>query len=192
MDLKVTDMRRLLKKVGNKLAGKEDRVSADDLLEISQQVKPSKLGHAAFRCFHCLSIHKTKFVTHKHGTLVTSGGHLFDFYVTLAGSWKTQETWTSHLGRKDHSGKYQLCTPEESEPILNAEKNGFLGFCITQCGKIVSKSRAQLFYHTWNAVFHGLSRLGLHVQASMGLMQKLSNFDSQRKIEVEKTANKIR
>lgn len=57
MDLKVTDMRKLLKKVGKKMAEQKDRVSAGDLLELSQQVKPSKLGHAAFRCFHCLSIH---------------------------------------------------------------------------------------------------------------------------------------
>ena len=35
MDLKVTDMRKLLKKVGKQMAEQKDRVSGGDLLELS-------------------------------------------------------------------------------------------------------------------------------------------------------------
>ena len=192
MDLKVGDMRLLLKKVGKQLAEHDDRVTAEQLLAISQEIKPSKLGHAAISSFHSLLVFLRQIVTTHTLFLVTSGRRLFDYYVTLCGCYSLQEKWRCFLDKTDCEGNYQMCTPEESKPILEEEKNNFLGFCLTTCARVVAKSRSQLFFHTWNAVFHGLSRLGLHVQSVMGFMQKKSTFDTQRQREVDRTDAKLR
>ena len=124
--------------------------------------------------------------------VVRNGGHLFDAYVTLLGSYSTLEKWNHYCTRKDQNGVIRMCSETESAEIIEAEKQHFLGFCMVQCARVASKSRTQLFFHTWNAVFHGLSRLGVHVLAQMGLMMKTSNFDTHRRQELDRTDQKLR
>ena len=189
MDIQVSKYRTLLKAVGKQLSTFKDRVDADTLLAISQDIQPSKLGILPF--FN-VSPHTLKFSHVITVCVVKTGGHLFDAYVTLSGSYTTMGKWRRYCGRKDQNGVILLCSQLESDEIVEAEKNYFLGFCILQCGRVCSKSRTQLFFHTWTAVFHGLSRIGVHMLAQMGMAMKISAFDTQRHIEVDRCDQRTR
>jgi hypothetical protein len=54
------------------------------------------------------------------------------------------------------------------------------------------KLNMQMYWHTANAAFHGLSRTGIQAQAAMGFMMKLSSFDEMRRQELAAAEERIR
>ena len=58
--------------------------------------------------------------------------------------------------------------------------------------QLSAQGRHQLFYHTENAAFHGLSRAGIHNLAALGMMMKLGTYDDMTKEAMEQDAQTIR
>ena len=147
-------------------------------------------------CAYLTSISPLFFVTDfSHFVCVQtdrSGGKVFEDYVKLCGSWSSFEALkVVHLQLADED------MPDEPNAdicnkILEDESSFFHGYILHVCAKVSTQGRRQLFWSTWNATFHGLSRMGLFLQAQLGFMTKPSTFDTQRKKEHDQSTEKLK
>ena len=76
---------------------------------------------------------------------------------------------------------------ELSASTVHDEASCFHGYMLHACAKVSNAGKRQLFWTTWNATFHGLSRIGLFLQSQLGFMSKPSTFDLMRDAEREET-----
>jgi hypothetical protein len=83
-------------------------------------------------------------------------------------------------------------TIEEFHRAFEPTCRSFYGFVLTSCARLKQACRRQLYWHTANAVFHGLSRSGVRMQASLGLMMKMTTFDEMRKEQIAQVNETIR
>ena len=123
--------------------------------------------------------------------LVPLGGTLFEGYVKVF----CTEDCVRKLRRvheQGDDGPDRVMTTEEFYNAFEPTTRSFYGFLLTSCARLNQRCRRQLYWHTANAVFHGLSRSGVKVQASLGLMMKLSSFDDMRKQHISKVGETIR
>lgn len=111
---------------------------------------------------------------------VPFGGALFEAYVLIFGSWKSHNQLKALKAQSDDSeddGAFDLAAAQE---ILQREKLHFLGFVLFVTSRIRTGCRDQMFYYTYNATYHGMSRQGVRVQSKLGFMMPLSSFDKIR------------
>ena len=110
-----------------------------------------------------------------------SGGQLFERFVADTCSIVAVRA----LGRVSiASGNDEdAMTMEDFNSTFAQEKIYFHGHVMAVCSRVNRLCQHQLYYHTLNAVFHGLSRSGREIQARFGHMMKLSTFDDTRRAE---------
>jgi hypothetical protein len=99
----------------------------------------------------------------------------------MAGSWKVSLKWKVLSRARDCNGDYIQVDMETEEWLLNKIQTKFFGWVLTTTASIVSKARKQLFYHTFIARYHGLSREGSDTLSQFGIMMKKTSYDTTRK-----------
>ena len=62
---------------------------------------------------------------------------------------------------------------EEFETTFENQMHCFLGHAICVCSRVNQMCQGQLYYYTLNDKIHGLSRLGIEIQAEFGHMMSL-------------------
>ena len=105
-----------------------------------------------------------------------TGGKVFEHYLDLMAKWSTHKLWRKHLDDHKHNDDHKMDAPTW-ERILKKERGPFMGFVLMATANIGNNGKTQLFYHTFNAKFHGLSRPGVDMLARYGYAMKNSLFD---------------
>jgi hypothetical protein len=100
---------------------------------------------------------------------------MFEEFVLNTCSERAFKSMMAIIANSDHD-----VTVEEFNETFQSEKLLFHGHALCVCSRINNNCQKQLYYRTLNAVFHGLSRSGIEVQAQYGFMMKLSTFDDTR------------
>ena len=119
--------------------------------------------------------------------VVPTGGELFADWIRMVGSRNSKQK----LGNLIRDNGHGIDIDEFNDAMFE-ELQGFQGFLIPSLARISTGCRKQLFYHTRNAAFHGLSRAGIKNMAALGLMMKLSTYDLMCEEENTKNREKIR
>ena len=140
---------------------------------------------------------------------------MFQSYLDTFADWRTHKIWKKYKAwyklqvmrsvydsdalednQHDGSGMPQPSDDEISSDNLTKLFDKvipkFYGFILLALANISRKCKAQLFYHTASARFHGLSRHGTDMMARLGFMQKLSLFDKMTKEANEKALADIK
>jgi hypothetical protein len=112
-------------------------------------------------------------------------------YLEFASSWKANELWKSYASNVDASRNMIALTDEETDELVEIERNRFHGFCLLMTS-FVTNNRNQLFYHTLALKFHGLSRMGNHMLSQIGFSMKPSSFDTHQHAMLERAKIQIR
>jgi hypothetical protein len=81
---------------------------------------------------------------------------------------------------------------EDTEFFVDALGLKFLGYVCTVLNVNGTSAREQLFYATYAARYHGLSRAGVAMMAALGLMMAMSTVDAVAKEHHDKMRNVTR
>lgn len=112
--------------------------------------------------------------------VVANGGMLFECYVRLLGSNESVEILKRLERLSDQENETVHQQDDLTSRLLENEESFFYGFVLTSVPRIHRKCYHTLFWLTWNATFHGLSRIGVKVLSKLGLLAKMSTFDNIR------------
>ena len=119
--------------------------------------------------------------------LVPTGGKLFEEFGLTICSDECYRNMMNAIASNDDE-----ITMEQFNTLFEEEKYYFHGHCLSVCSRMNKQCQKQMYYHTLNANFHGLSRSGIQRLGRFGLTMKLSTFDDTRKREAIKTDEKLR
>jgi hypothetical protein len=117
---------------------------------------------------------------------VPTGGALFEQLLAETGSRNSIDK----LNNLDLSN--EEVSIEEFQRKMFMELRAFHGYLLMTLAQLSTKCRKQLFFHTRNATFHGMTRAGLKNLAPFGFMLKLTSFDTKRELENEKNDIRLR
>jgi hypothetical protein len=124
---------------------------------------------------------------------VPSGGRLFYHFILNYGSWYTWQIWKAH--KKENGQQAAPETPfseQRWEAVRHKEGGAFHGFVLSVTRNVVKQARKQLFFTTFAARFHGLSRQGCELLAGFGWMMKARHYDSQEQKAVSRAVDETR
>lgn len=110
---------------------------------------------------------------------VPTGGVLFESFVLTTCSDRAKLILDRAFTTFGDSGV--AMTLAEFEESFSEETNYFLGHAIGVCSRVNQKCQGQLYYHTLNAKFHGLSRSGITNLSHLGYLMALSTYDDTRR-----------
>ena len=119
--------------------------------------------------------------------LVPTGGKLFEEFALNTCCDECYRNMLACIACDDYE-----VTMDQFNANFQAEKFFFHGHCMTICSRINFQCQKQMYYHTMNAVFHGLSRSGIQRLSQFGYAMKLSTYDDTRKREAIKTNEQLR
>jgi hypothetical protein len=108
----------------------------------------------------------------------------------MASSWVVHHKWKVLSRDRDANGDFIPVTAHDEQWLLRKIQTRFFGWVLTTTSTIVSKARKQLFYHTFIARYHGLSREGSETLSQFGLTMRKTSYDSTRKDVVAMSRSK--
>ena len=168
-----------LKKVAKRLHLANDRVNTDQLMEICQIVKPSKM------CKSSISLQSDSTTTaHPHTPLVNKGGILFEQYLQLQGSYTSHREYTQHVQAAALSGDDAFMSEATQEATFKREDGAFHGWVIKAVANIGDTGKKQMFFTTFVARYHGLSKSGADILAHYGYCMKRTLYKEMRKAAI--------
>lgn len=173
----------MLKKVAIKLDEATDRLTSDEILEICQKVSPASIRKLRFILISLFFVHISWYsLTNLSNThIVTTGGRLFEGYLDGMSSWATHKRWKDISRNFDPNEIDNMDLQDVQNEIVERERGTFHGFVITSCANIGNKGQRQLFFHTFIARYHGLSRSGCETLSKFGLTMRRTSYDTHRK-----------
>jgi seryl-tRNA synthetase len=117
--------------------------------------------------------------------VVSTGGLLFDSFVSGFGSYTTTEQLKAHArdvqdaqGGQDDDDEVLQVTHALETDIMERERGTFHGWVLISCASVASKSRSQCFYTTFAAKYHGLSNYGIEMLSHHGYTMCLTSFQT--------------
>jgi UDP-glucose 6-dehydrogenase len=116
---------------------------------------------------------------------VGTGGILLENFLNMTASWSVHKIWKQLIAGQEANGQHGPVGPELQRALLDKVQTNFYAWIITTTAYIVSKARKQLFFNTFIARYHGLSRNGSDIIAQFGLTMKKNSYDCTRKEVVE-------
>ena len=112
-------------------------------------------------------------------------------FVTLMGSWKQHKMYREKKKRKDALGQDIAYTAAEMDVLLSAEGNRFHGFMLNGL-QMSGQARNQLFYTTFAATAHGLTKSGMDLMSSYGWTLPHTSFYRARDRLINEVQQKVR
>lgn len=146
--------RKLLKEVAKELHEEVTRVSSAYLLELCQRLRPAT---------HCKCVHfnfdvgLNFFSTY---LVVRNGGQLLEHYMEGLSGFVSHQEWIALKASVKRDGVAGMLTNEAEEALIKREVGAFHGFVMKSCAGIGNTGKRQLFWTTFVARYHGLSRMG--------------------------------
>ena len=117
---------------------------------------------------------------------VPRGGFLFEYYLLTASGYSDNRTFRQAIHRVTQNGDEWIGAPDE-EYLINATGAKFAGWLLFHVSNIGTNGREQLFYLTFAAKYHGLSRQGIDVLSKYGFATNMTRFDDMRRICLSKS-----
>lgn len=114
------------------------------------------------------------------------GGFLFEYYLLTASGYSDNRMFRQAIHRVTQNGDEWIGHPDE-EYLINATGAKFAGWLLFHVSNIGTNGREQLFYLTFAAKYHGLSRQGIDVLSKYGFATNMSRFDDMRRICLAKS-----
>ena len=107
---------------------------------------------------------------------VLTGGRLFEKYLVTLASHKSHGMWKK-IQRAVTNNPATVVSLEHQNEIMEREQTNFHGFVLLACNSIGRKGKRQMFYATFIARYHGLSRMGAEILAKYGYtMSRTMNY----------------
>jgi hypothetical protein len=181
-------VRTTVKKIGKVIGRAKSRLNTDEIFNICQACDSVPLGN------HCFVKHEKTdpFYILQKPVSVPSGGRLFYHFILNYGSWFTWEIWKAHKRENGLAAPETPFSEERWEAVRHKEGGAFHGFVLSVTRNVVKQARKQLFFTTFAARFHGLSRQGCELLAGFGWMMKARHYDSQEKKAVSRAVDETR
>ena len=98
---------------------------------------------------------------------VLTGGRLFEMYLVTLASHKSNAMWKKIQKAVANNPATEVSLEDQNE-IIDREQTNFHGFVLLACNSIGRKGKKQMFYSTFIARYHGLSRMGAELLAKYG------------------------
>ena len=115
-----------------------------------------------------------------HSTFVVStGGLLLEAYILLMGTTEINKEFKRRKKFRNEDGNIQPYSADEMARVIAAEGNRFHGYMLLGV-QISGKARRQLFYPTFAASAHGLTKTGMDTLASYGFTSPHTTFYRRR------------
>ena len=168
------EIREDYKKLARLLMRENKRVDRMALLKMAHDVRETRYRESCFLIYKIQQFNFTVILC----LSVPTGGELFRMFVTMSCSDGANRNLARAEERVREGG--DPMTIAEFEKVFATETHHFLGHAINACARVNRLCQGQLYYHTLNAKFHGLSRSGIEIQSKIGLMMSLSTFDDTR------------
>ena len=109
--------------------------------------------------------------------LVPTGGAAFESFLEIMGSDTSVCKLHRHKQRCKDKNTLELMPEFDFEQILERDGGIFHGFVLLGVGNIGRKGKNQLYFPTFSARFHGLSRQGVQIQSHFGGVLSISTYD---------------
>ena len=175
----LTSWRKSIKSVAHEIDTFDDRIPTQQLLDICHSVDPSPLC----MCFFLLRrIHDVILMT----LSVLTGGRLFEKWLTTLASHQSHKMWKK-IQRAVIDNPDTVVSLERQNAIMDREQTNFHGFVLLACNSIGRKGKRQLFYATFIARYHGLSRMGAEILAKYGYTMSRTMYYDMRKDLIEQS-----
>ena len=100
--------------------------------------------------------------------------------------------WKSLYKARHPNGDQVQVSLEDEHWLINKTRHKFQGWVVATTGTIVRKARKQLFYDTFIARYHGLSRDGSDTLSKFGVTMKKSSYDTRRMEVLEQARNETK
>jgi len=161
------EIREDFKKLARVLMRENQRVDRMALLKMAQDVRETRYRESCFLIYKIQQFNFTVILC----LSVPTGGELFRMFVTMSCS----DGANRNLARGEDSVRAveDPMSLEEFETTLENQIHCFLGHAICVCSRVNQMCQGQLYYYTLNDKIHGLSRLGIEIQAEFGHMMSL-------------------
>ena len=112
--------------------------------------------------------------------LVTTGGRLFEYYLSFHAPYEAHNKWMDIKGRNhpDYGGEDRddIASSEEQEELLEKTQRKFHGFLISSVSTIGNNGKRQMFFHTFMAKYCGLSNSGSEAMSQLGFTMKRTSY----------------
>lgn len=182
----VAHTRKLLKKIAHAINDSQERISTETLLAECQRLDPSSYCTSFFLCFGLYLL------CHLGGVVVRTGGLLFEHFMEGMSSWTSHKLWQRMKGEADASGGPSLLDEEAENELVKRERGAFHGFVLQACASIGNKGKRQLFFTTFVAKYHGLSRMGAEIMAHYKFMMCRGLYETMRQDQIKQARESTR
>ena len=161
------EIREDFKKLAGLLMRENKRVDRMALLKMAHDVRETRYRESCFLIYKIQQFNFTVILC----LPVPTGGELFRMFVTMSCS----DGANRNLARGEDSVRAveDPMSLEEFETTFENQMHCFLGHAICVCSRVNQMCQGQLYYYTLNDKIHGLSRLGIEIQAEFGHMMSL-------------------
>lgn len=96
------------------------------------------------------------------------GGAVFEHYLSIFSSYTSHRVWRAHLTGITAGLKHDLISLADENQIVTRERSKFHGWIMSSCNSIGNFGKKQLFFSSFVARYHGLSRSGQDILAKFG------------------------
>ena len=138
-----------------------------------------------------LYIKKHSTTTRLFIVVVSSGGLLLHMYLNFASTPKTFKWWKTRRRKRGRDRELIPLNAIDMETLLKDNSSYFHGF-VLQSLHMSGYNRSQLFYPTFAAACHGLSKMGMDMLAGYGYCSPHTSYQRQRTELCELAKNKVR
>lgn len=180
------ETRKLMKQVAKAIHERQDRVSCKELFAECQKLKPSSF------CKSFFSQYVPALVSQRTVCLVSTGGRLFEHYLEAYGSYTSHKQWKRIKARAKEDGQEALVHEDVQAELIQRESGGFHGYVLQSCACIGNTGKRQLFFTTFVAKYHGLSRMGTEILAHYNFMMSRGLYEAMRQEQVSKAREQTR
>jgi hypothetical protein len=122
---------------------------------------------------------------------VPSGGLAFELFLGVMGSDASAKTlWKFAEENKDLVGNQQTLSQADYEAVVRRDGGCFHGFILMGIKNMCRNSKRQLYFPTFVARFHGLSRQGVQIMSHFGTLMSITTYDAYEKQFLEEISRK--
>jgi hypothetical protein len=116
---------------------------------------------------------------------VRTGGRLFEHYLEGLASYTSHKAWKKIKAEAVAAGEVAHGEEAAEEELLKRESGPFHGYVLQSCACIGNTGKRQMFFTTFVAKYHGLSRMGTEVLAHYKFMMSRGLYETMRQEQVK-------
>jgi hypothetical protein len=116
---------------------------------------------------------------------VPGGGEAFERFLQIMGSETSLKLINARKRSNEDNGVALTVTETEFGNMIERDGGCFHGFVLMGVGNVGNNGKRQLYFPTFSARFHGLSRQGVQLMSHFGGLMSISTYDRHQTIFLE-------